>query len=78
MGLPSEFGLDNLRIQLYNWVEMNSFIADQPKSNPSLFRILNCDVLNAVSLNISLRYVNGLCGTLCMSAFEKLNLILTC
>ena len=30
----------------------------------SLFSILNCDVLNAVSLKISLRYVKGFCGIL--------------
>ena len=44
----------------------------------SLISILYCDALNAVSLKISLRYVNVFEGTLFISASVKLNLFLTC
>ena len=37
--------------------------------------ILYCDTLKAVSLKVSLRYVNGFEGTLFISASEKLQFV---
>ena len=45
-----------------------------PCSRWSLF----CEALKAVSLKVSLRYVNGFDGTLSMSPSEKFNFFLTC